>query len=363
MITNKKLIKSTLVVGLAVLTSRIIGFLRVIIFARFFGTNMYAQAFVVAFKLPNMLRDMIGEGATNAAIIPVLSEYKHKSSEKEYWEAANVILNLVSMVALVLAVIGVIFAPVIMRIVAPGFYADHEKFAVAVSLARWVFPYIFFLGIIAYCTGVLNSMHYFLTPAFASSVLNVTMIFSLLVLCPFMGIKGLVVGVLAGGVLQVAMQVPDMLRRGFKFEMRFQLFHPVALRVIKLMVPRLFGSAIYQMGILVDTVIASLTWIVGEGGVNALDYATRIVHLPLALFGISLATAALPKMSAEIAASDSERFKSTISFSLKSIFAITVPAAFGIMALSRPLVKILFERGEFDSYSTVITSSALFFYA
>ncbi|MGB3057406.1 MAG: murein biosynthesis integral membrane protein MurJ, partial [Candidatus Omnitrophota bacterium] len=363
MTTNKKLIKSTGIIGSAITSSRVMGFVRDIIFARWFGTDIFAQAFVVAYRIPNMLRDMVGEGATDAAIVPILTEYRHIRSEEEYWLVARVILNLMLTVLVVVSVLGVLFAPVIVRVLAPGFLRDPEKFQAAVQLTRWVFPYIIFLGLVAYSKGVLNSLHYFTTPALAPVVLNLTIILALLFLVPVMGIKGVVIGILVGGVFQVLMQIPSLYARGFRLEKGFRLAHPVAKRIGKLLLPRMLGTTVYQFSVLIDTILASLAWIVGKGGVAALYYSNRLVQLPLAVFGISLATAALPKMSKEVAEKDIGKLKNTVSFSLKTVFTIMVPAAMGLMILAGPIVRILFQRGEFTAYSTYITSSALFFYS
>jgi putative peptidoglycan lipid II flippase len=360
--TKQKLIRSTGIIGGATVISRLMGFVRDILFARFFGTNMFAQAFVVAFRLPNMLRDMVGEGATNAAIVPILTEYRHTRTQEEYWEVARVILNLMLTVLIVLSVAGVIFAPLLVKVIAPGFMRSPEKFATTVLLTRMVFPYILLLGMVAYSKGVLNSFHYFTTPAFAPVVLNFTMILALLILCPIIGIKGLIIGVLIGGIFEVLIQIPQLRARGFRFDRSFRLVHPIARRIGKLLLPRALGTAVYQLSVLIDTVLASLAWIVGAGGVAALYYAHRLIHLPLAVFGISLATAALPKMSKEAASNDMAGLKDTVSFSLMAVFTVMIPAAVGLMILAKPIIRILFQRGEFTAYSTAITSSALFFY-
>lgn len=361
--TNRKLIKSTGTIGFAISTSRILGFLRDILFARWFGTNKFAQAFVVAYRLPNMLRDMVGEGATDAALVPVLSEYHHTKSRDEYWMAARVVLNILVLALTVLTVLGVVLAPLIIRIIAPGFLEDPETYSMAVDLTRIIFPYIFFLGLVAYSKGVLNSFHYFLAPAFSTVILNICIILSLIFLRPFLGIRGVAYGILIGGFLQVLMQVPPLYRRGFSLRGEFRFTHPIAKRIGKLLVPRAVGTTVYQMSLLVDTVLASLAWIVGSGGVAALYYSNRLIQLPLAIFGISLATAALPKMSREIALKDTEQFKRTIAFSLQTVFSIMLPAAIGLMILARPIIQVLFQRGEFTAYSTSITTSALFFYS
>jgi putative peptidoglycan lipid II flippase len=360
--TNKKLIRSTGIIGGATVASRVLGFIRDILFARMFGTSIFAQAFVVAFRLPNMLRDMVGEGATDAAIVPTLTEYRHTRSEKEYWEAAQVILSLMLSVLLLLSALGILFAPLLVRIIAPGFLGNEKLFSLTVTLTRSVFPYIIFLGLVAYSKGILNSLNYFISPAFSPVVLNFTLILSLVLLCPLIGIKGLVAGVLAGGALELALQIRPLIRKGFRLKKRFKLFHPIAKRIFRLLLPRTLGTAVYQLSVLVDTVLASLGQIVGAGGVAALYFSNRLVQLPLAVFGISLATAALPRMSKEASLKDIEGLKRTISFSLRAVFTVMLPATAGLMILSRPIVRILFQRGEFTAYSSSITSTALFFY-
>lgn len=361
--SNKKLIKSTSIIGSAISASRVMGFLRDILFARFFGTGIFAQAFVVAYRLPNMLRDLIGEGATDAAIVPVLSEYKHTRTDDEYWQATRSILSILLVLLFIVTIAGIVFAPLIVRLIAPGFLQTPELYTTTVVLTRALFPFVFFLGLVAYSKGVLNSLHYFTTPALASVVLNITIIISLVALRSKLGINCMVVGVLVGGLLQVAIQVPPLLRSGFSLRGSWSFMHSVNRRIGKLLLPRILGTAVYQLSILVDTILASLAWIVGSGAPAALYFSNRLVQLPLAVFGISLATAALPKMSKEVAQKDTDTFKRTISFSLRTVLTIMIPASAGLMILARPIVSILFQRGEFTAYSTDITVSALFFYS
>ena len=361
--TKNTLLKSTGIIGGATSISRVLGFVRDILIASKFGTGIFAQAFVVAFRLPNLLRDMVAEGATDAAIVPILTEYRHTRTHEEYWEAARIILNLMLSVLIVLSVIGVIFAPIFVRVIAPGFMEDPDKFAMTVLLTRMVFPYILLAGLVAYSKGVLNSLNYFTTPAIATVILNITIISSLLFLTPIIGIKGLIVGVILGGIFEVLIQVPQLRKRGFVFKKEFHFRHPLVNRIGKLLLPRAVGTAVYQMSVFIDTILASLSWVVGAGGVAALYFSTRLVQLPLAIFGISLATAALPKMTKEVAENDMVALKETVSFSLRTVFAVMVPATVGLMVLANPIVRILFQRGEFDSYSTAITVNALFFYS
>jgi putative peptidoglycan lipid II flippase len=361
--TNRKLLKSTGVIGSATITSRVLGFIRDILIAGRFGTGLLADAFFVAFRIPNMLRDMVGEGAMTAAIVPVLTEYSHTKTKEEYWAATRVILNLMLVVLITLSAAGVFFAPLVVRVIAPGFMANPEKFQATVFITRMIFPYLLLLGMVAYSKGVLNSLNYFTSPEFAPVVLNATIILSLLFLSPVIGINGLIIGVLFGGILEVLLQIWPLKIRGFTLKGKFVLKHPVAKRIGKLLIPRAVGTAVYQLSVFVDTVLASLAWVVGPGGVAALYYSNRMVQLPLAVFGISLATAALPKMTKEVALNDITQLKKTISFSLRTVFTIMMPAAAGLAILSREIIHVLFERGEFTAYSTGITSSALFFYS
>lgn len=361
--TNRSLLRSTGIISFATATSRVLGFFRDVLIAKYFGTGIPAQAFVVAFRLPNMLRDLIAEGAADAAVVPILSEYRETRTKEEYWEVAGIILKLMLLVLLFLAAMGMIFAPLFVRVMAPGFIGDPEKFALTVSLTRMLFPYLVLVGMVAYCKGVLNSLHYFVTPAFSPVVLNVTMITVLFVLCPVIGVKGMVIGVLLGGTFEVLLQVPAMRAKGFRFSRGFKIVHPVATRIGKLLMPRALGSAVYQLGVMISTIFASLAWIVGEGGVAALYFSNRLIQLPFAIFGVALATAALPKMSKEVASGDTQKLKDTISFGMRVVLTVMIPAMVGLLVLCRPMVRVLFQRGEFSAYSAGITTDALFFSA
>lgn len=360
--TKRSLIRSTGVIGVATALSRVLGFVRDILFANFFGTGIAAQAFVVAFRIPNTLRDLAGEGAMNAAIVPVLSEYKAIKDEGEFARAASILFNVSFMILSIMTVIGIVCSPIIVRMMAPGFAAEPEKFALTVTLNRVIFPYLLLIGLTAYSMGVLNAMKHFAAPAFGPAIMNIAMIASFL-LCAKFGVMALTIGVLAGGLLQLAVNVPAMQRRGIRIDLRAGFRHPAVKRIGKLLLPRTLGTAVYQINIFVDTILASLAWIVGSGGVAALYYANRLIQFPLGIFGIALAQAALPKMSQEFAADDMDKFKDTLSFGLRAVLLVMLPASFGLAILGKPIIRMLFERGQFTSYSTDITESALFFYA
>lgn len=357
------MMRSTGVIGFATTLSRILGFIRDIVFAGFFGTSMIAQAFVVAFRIPNTMRDLVGEGAMNSAVVPVLSEYKALRDDKEFVHASRVLFNVALATLSVLTVLGIIFSPLIVRIIAPGFMADPEKFRMTVTLNRVMFPYLILVGLTAYSMGILNSLKHFAAPAFGPCLMNLILIASTVWLFPRIGAMGLAIGVLAGGFVQLAVNIPFMYRNGISINIRDGFRHAAVNRIGKLLLPRALGSAVYQVNIFVDMILASLPMIVGAGGVAALYYANRLIQFPLAIFALALAQAALPKMSREYASNDITRMKETLSFSLRAVFFVMAPASFGLAMLGEPIIRLLFQRGAFTSYSTAITQSALFFYA
>ena len=357
------MMRSSGIIGVGTGLSRVLGFVRDIIFANFFGTSMVAQAFVVAFRIPNTLRDLAGEGAMNSAIVPVLSEYKTLRDEKEFAHAARVLFNISFLFLSIATILGIIFSPVIVRIMAPGFMAEPEKFQLTVALNRVMFPYLILIGLTAYSMGILNSMKHFAAPAFGPSFMNIVLILSMVWLYPTIGIMGLAIGVLVGGLAQLAINMAFMYKYGIRINLKDGLRHGAVKRIGKLLLPRTLGSAVYQINIFVDTILASLSSVVGVGGVAALYYSNRLIQFPLAIFGLAVAQAALPKMSQEFAANDIEALKTTLSFSMRAVFLIMLPASFALAVLGEPIIRVLFQRGEFTAYSTGITQSALFFYS
>ncbi len=361
MSTHRQLARSAGVIGGLTSVSRVLGFVRDTVIAAAFGTGVAAEAFVVSFKIPNLLRDLVGEGAANAAFVPVLTECREKNPP-QYWPLVRGLFLWMSVLLLVLSALGVLFAPVIVRVLAPGFTADAEKFALTVRLTRVIFPYIFLIGLSALAMGVLNSMKEFASSAFGPILLNLCMITAGVFFERRYGAMALVIGVLAGGVLQLAWQMPPLFRRGLSPG-------PIARgtsygkKIARLIVPRALGSALYQVNVLVDSVLASFVSIVGPGGQSGLYYANRLFQLPLAVFGLALAQAILPTFSIQMVGKDMQGFKNTFLVAIRSLVFVILPASAGLFVLSRPIVRILFERGRFDAYSTDITSSALAFYA
>lgn len=358
---NHAVARSAGVISIATLVSRILGFLRDIVIARLFGIYIYAQAFVIAFRIPNLFRDLVGEGASNAAIVPVLSEYNLKHSKEEFWELANILLNLLVVILSAITILGIIFSPLIVRLIAPGFIASPDKLQATINLNRIIFPYILLIGLAAYAMAVLNSLKNFAVSAFAPCLLNIAIIICALLLGE--GTKGLAAGVLLGGILQLAVQVPVLYKKGFRprFTRCFQ--HPGVIQIRRLMLPRLASSGIYQLNNFVDSIFGSLAAIVGDGGVAVLYFAYRLIQFPIGIFSNAIAQAILPTFSTQVLEDDQENLKNTLSWGLRAVFLVMLPVTAIFMVLAGPLVFTLFGGGRFDLNSGSLTSNALFFYS
>ena len=363
--SHKSILKFTSILSLGTLLSRILGFVRDMIFANMLGTAAMADAFFVAFRIPNLLRDLVGEGATNSALVPVLSGYVERKDMKK----TNAFLSAVVAWALLilggLAIVGIIFAPLVVRLIAPGFLADATKLQTTINLTRIMFPYLIFIGLTAYSMGVLYTYHSFVAPAFSSCFLNIVLIISTIIAAQHMNqaVYILAAGVLLGGIAQLVYQWIPLRKLGVQLERPATLRHDGALKMGRLLLPRLWGSAVYQSNVFVDTFCASLSSIVGAGGISAIYYSSRVIQFPLGIFGVAIASASLPTLSGYAARNDMDGLRSTILFSLKNILFMLLPSSVFAMILAVPIVRVVFERGQFDPYSTAITATALEYYA
>lgn len=348
---------------LATALSRVLGFVRDLLVAQLFGTTAAAQAFVVAFRLPNLLRDLVAEGAITSAFVPVLSWYRAKRPPQEFWTLSQALLLRVLVLLCIVGAAGVLWAPAVVRLIAPGFIEDPEKFALTVRLTRLLFPFVIFVGLWAYFMGLLNSLQHFTMPSLGPAILNVAMVVACLWLVPRMspGIVGLAYGVMAGALLQVLVQLPVAARLGFRWAWHWR--HPGSREVMRLLGPRTVGAAVYQGNVFVHTALASLSSIVGEGAVAALYYANRLVQLPLALFGTAAAQASLPSLTEQATANDMKGFRATLISVTRMMAFVMLPASLGLMVLAFPIVAGLFERGAFDHRSTIMTSQAIIWYS
>lgn len=358
---NIRVMKAAWVVGLATLLSRVFGFIRDMVVAGFFGAGPATDAFFVAFRIPNLLRRLFAEGSLTIAFIPVFTGYL-KRSKKEAVEFASIAFTLLSIILALVSVAGIVLSPWIVKIMAPGFADAPDTYALTVFLTRLMFPYIFFISLVALCMGILNSFRHFAAPALAPVILNICIIAAAFLLkdCFRDPILSLAVGVMAGGVLQLAMQFPFLLKVGARLRPNFHFNHPGIKRIGILMLPAVFGAAVYQASIFISTILASL---LPEGSVSYLYYADRVVQLPLGVFAIAVGTASLPSFSEQVAGGDYTELKRTIAFSLRLILFVTIPAMVALIVLRVPIMSVLFQRGKFDAASTVLTAQALLYYA
>ena len=350
------------VVGAATLASRIFGFLRDVVIAWFFGAGLAADAFFVAFRIPNLLRRLFAEGALSIAFVPVFTEVIEKQGMDEASSVARSAIRLLTLILTIVTVVGIVAAPVLVWVIAPGFAEDPDKFAVTVRLTRIMFPYILLVGLVALAMGILNPLGHFAAPALAPVLLNLAMIGGVLFISPHMKdpVTGLAIGVVFGGVLQLLLQLPFLAKRGVIFWQRARVYHPVLKKVAILMGPMVFGAAVYQINQLVGTLLASL---LPEGSVSYLYYADRLVQFPLGVFAIALATAVLPSLSRQAAADDMAALKETFGYAMRLVFFITLPAMVGLIMLREPIVALLFRRGAFTVDTVRLTAYALLFYA
>lgn len=351
------------VVGFWTALSRVLGYVRDMVTALFLGAGFGADAFIMAFRIPNLLRRFSGEGALSAAFIPTFVETLQHEGRQEAAKLARITFTFTALVLSVITLAGVLLSPWIVHFVAPGFLADPDKFQLTVELNRLMFPYIFFISLVALCAGILNSMGHFSAPAAAPVVLNLSMIATVAFMTTYWhtpAYTALAWGVLIAGVLQLALQIPFMVRRGVRLWPDFEFGNPALKRIGVLFVPAAFTGAVYQINVFVGSILAS--WL-PAGGVSWLYYADRVVELPLGIFAIALGTAVLPSMSRLVANGDLKGLTRSLSYSLRFIAFFTIPASLALIVLREPIVSILFQRGRFSATDTTETSYALLCYA
>ena len=356
--SQKQLVKSSSIISVGILSSRFLGFIRDVVLANFLGTGMIAEAFFVAQRIPNLLRDLVGEGAANAAIVPVLAEYQKTKTKEQWHKFVNVLMAWGTIILGLITILGIILAPWIVRFMAPGFINNPAKYHLTVDLTRIMFPYLILVALTALQMGVLYTLNSFRAPAFSSCLLNVAMILSAWLASFFSWATAyiLAAGVLVGGILQLFLQRQALAKLGLVWQWPPRLRHEGVTKVARLLLPRLWGTAVYQLNIFIDTLCASLSFIVGAGGIAAIYFANRLVQFPLGVFAYALSSASLPSLSALAAEGDYVTFKETLFFSLKNLLFILMPAAVFLFVLSPLLVQTIFEHGAFDKYSTSITS-------
>ncbi len=378
------LVRSSVVVAIAVGISRILGLVREQVFAGLFGAGRELDAFVTAFRIPNLFRDLFAEGALSAAFVTTFARWRAVEGDAAAWRLAARVANALALVVGLLVVAGMLFAPGVVDLIAPGFAAVPGKAALTVELTRMLAPFLLFVALAAVAMGVLNTHGQFGVPASASSFFNLG---SIVVGCgaawwfapdfvasawrggggPAPGegaaaraIFGMAIGTLAGGALQLAIQLPAVWRSGYRHRWELRWRDPGVRAVLRLMAPATIGAAAVQINVMVSTNFASA---LGDGAVSWLNVAFRFMQLPIGLFGVAVGTVALPTAARQVAASDHDAFRSTITRALRLVFALCIPAAVGLAVLSRDIVGVIYEHGRFTPRDTAMAAQALVAYS
>lgn len=344
------------------LLSRILGFARDAIIARVFGAGMAMDAFVVAFKLPNLLRRLFAEGAFSQAFVPILAEYRNQRGDAETHVLINRVATMLFVVLMGVAALGVLGAPLVIMLVAPGFSAEPDKFALTVDLMRIVFPYIVFMSLVALAAGVLNTWSRFMLPAFTPVLLNVAMILAAVLAAPWFDppILALAWGAFLGGVLQLGLQWYGLKRLGMVPRWDWAPKDPGVRRILKLMAPAALGVSVAQISLILNTVFASF---LGTGSVSWLYYADRLMEFPSGMLGVALGTLLLPSLARHYADNDPGEYSRLMDWGLRMTLVLAAPAAVGLGVLAIPLIATLFQYGEFGAQDLEMTRQALVAYS
>ncbi|MBK9215287.1 MAG: murein biosynthesis integral membrane protein MurJ [Chloracidobacterium sp.] len=378
--------RSAGIVSIAVMFSRVLGLVRETIFARYFGAGFLYDAFIVGFRIPNLLRDLFAEGALSAAFVKVFTDYQLKNSEKEAWRLASLIFNGLAVVLSVICIAGILLSPLFVKLITynylgdPNHYYPAEKAALATTLMQIMFPFILLVALAALAMGVLNTKGRFGIPASASTAFNiVSVVFGLGLAFWLSGgawersvdkitipsdaaqwaIIGMSIGTLLGGAAQLAIQIPSLFKVGFRFSFALSFTDPGVRRVMRLMAPAIVGTGAIQIKVLVDTVVASGI----DGGASWLSYAFRLMQFPIGVFGVAIGTAAIPTLSRLASEENILKFRSTLSDAMKLVFLLAIPSACGLIVLGEPIISLIYQRGEFTAFDTNMTAWALTAYS
>jgi putative peptidoglycan lipid II flippase len=353
-------------ISFAVLLSRLLGLVREQVFAGFFGAGYAYDAFVVAFRIPNLLRDLFAEGALSAAFITVFTDYRHKRGPQATWKLASNVITVLLMVVGGITLLGMFFSGSIVSLMSPDFSLIPGKHELTTLMTSIMFPFLLLVSLSAIAMGMLNSLNKFFIPSMASSFFNLGSIlsgllfaygFSLINRAP---ITGMALGTLIGGLLQIAIQMPELRRQGFAFSWYLNLHDDGLRRIMQLMLPAVIGLSATQINLFVNTFFASSCV---EGSVSWLNYAFRLIFFPIGMVGVSLSMATLPVVSTEASRGNLEELKGAFVATSVLSFLLTVPASAGLIFLARPIVGVIFEHGRFSVHDTLMTSQALAFYS
>ena len=364
---KRKLSSAAGVVSFATLISRILGVVREQVLAAYFGAGFFTDAFLVAFRIPNLLRDLFAEGAMSASFVPTFTKYLKEAGNSEAMRLTSIVINLLLIVLSGLTLLIIIFSRPIVLVLAMGFSRiGPEKIDLTVKMTQIMSPFLLFVALAAVFMGMLNSFGKFFIPALAPAIFNIACILAGIFLSPLMPsigqepIVSMAIGALLGAVGQLFIQIPTARKLGFRYSPTFDFSHPGLKRILMLMAPATFGLAATQISIIVDNIIASYF---GDGPISWLNYSFRIMMLPIGLFGVAIATVNLAEVSKNAADGDTSALKRTVARSIRLAAVLTIPATAGIIALRTPIIRILYERGKFGPFDTEQTSYTLLFYA
>jgi putative peptidoglycan lipid II flippase len=366
--------RSAGIVSIAVMFSRVLGLVREQVFAYYFGAGFLYDAYVVAFRIPNVLRDLFAEGALSAAFVKVFTDYQINKSEKEAWHLAGLVINALAVVMSIICIVGILYSRQFIDLVADGF--SPEKAALATTLTQIMFPFILLVALAAVAMGVLNTKGVFGIPASASTVFNIVSIIVGLALAFWLSgggwlgsgdrnalpsnaaqwaIIGMAIGTLIGGASQFVMQLPALWGVGFRFVPHLSFTDEGVRRVMNLMTPAILGTSAVQINVLINTYFVSQI----DGAQGWLSYAFRLMQFPIGLFGVAIGTASIPVLSRMASEGKMSDFRNTLSSSMNLVFLMTLPSACGLIVLGEPIIRLIYEHGKFDPTATSMTALAL----
>src|SRR5688572_19260088 len=360
------LLRSAGVIGIATMTSRVLGLVRDVVLASLFGAGDAMDAFRIAYRLPNVMRDLFAEGALSAALVPTFTRALAAGDRTAAWRLASNVITVLLLISCAVVAAGILFAEPLVQMYAEGFRGVPGKLELTIRLTRIMFPFLAMVSMAAVMMAMLNALHRFFIPALSPAMFNVATIACAVIavpLSPHLGIEPIVViaaGTLVGGLGQILLQWPALRREGFRYQPMLDVHDPWLREIGRLMVPGVAGLAAVQINLFVNSWLAAG---LGTGAVSWLDYAFRLMYMPIGLFGISIATASLPTISGHAASRNDPGVRRAVSSGLRMMLMLNVPATVGLFVLATPIVALIFERGRFTPADTAATAAALACYA
>jgi len=355
--TKSNVARSAGIVSGVAMIGKVIGYLCNIVIAALFGASAQTDAYVIGFTIPRFFLNVLGGGSLTAAFVPVFKTYMGKDEKKEAWDLAIDVLNIILILVAFLSIIGILLAPLLVSLFAPGF--DKDTALLTAKITRIIFPSLIFFCLASIAKAILQAQHRFTIPSLTPIALNLSIILSALFLSRYIGVISLAIGVVLGGIAQLSIQWPSLVRAGMRY--RFSIrYHPGIRKILLLFIPLLGGVVVSRLNRLVARILASM---LEQGSIAALNFADLISQIPVTIFGVSLATVIFPNLVEKAVGENLERFKDTFLKSLRMVFFITLPISIGMIILRIPLIRILFERGEFTHQDTIMTATALMYFA